>query len=352
MATECSDLEPQLMARTEEIAAVWYAALTAGNPAPLDDEKLKAAFEDVVRQLISLGMAGFLDRSAARNIGSGVAGLIDVQPGDFVTAQESLAGQLLMNTPSDLYAVWAVRVMSLLSELEAGFLAERARMARQFNLNDISKMSHDLKTPINSITGFSRVMLKGIDGPITEMHQQDLTSVFDAGQKLLGMINDLSQVWKRDAYNGDILLDSFDVANLLGDVLGTVQPILSKKNATLEIRCIGDLGAFQSEPTPIRWILLSLVLHAAKRKNPGIVSLTVGRQPGENGERLTFQITASGDWGIPIPSQNGWPVGLSDLALVVAQRFAQELGGTLDLGADGDLPITVSLPFRAADPDN
>lgn len=47
-------------------------------------------------------------------------------------------------------------------------------------------MSHELRTPLNSIIGFSRVILKGIDGPVTDLMQQDLTAIYNSGQHLLG----------------------------------------------------------------------------------------------------------------------------------------------------------------------
>jgi len=53
-------------------------------------------------------------------------------------------------------------------------------------------MSHELRTPLNSNHGFSRVIIKGIDGPITELQQQDLTAIYNSGQHLLNLINDSS----------------------------------------------------------------------------------------------------------------------------------------------------------------
>ena len=51
----------------------------------------------------------------------------------------------------------------------------------------LANMSHELRTPLNSIIGFSRVILKGIDGPTSDLQQQDLTAIYNSGQHLLGL---------------------------------------------------------------------------------------------------------------------------------------------------------------------
>ncbi|MCZ7545272.1 MAG: hypothetical protein M5R40_17900 [Anaerolineae bacterium] len=56
--------------------------------------------------------------------------------------------------------------------------------------------NHDFRTPLNSIIGFSRVILKGIDGPINDVQAEDLTSVHDGGQQLLAMFNEVIDMAK------------------------------------------------------------------------------------------------------------------------------------------------------------
>jgi len=55
-------------------------------------------------------------------------------------------------------------------------MREVDRLKSQF----LANMSHELRTPLNSIIGFSRVIIKGIDGPVTELQQQDLTAIYNS----------------------------------------------------------------------------------------------------------------------------------------------------------------------------
>ena len=55
----------------------------------------------------------------------------------------------------------------------------------------ISETAHDLKSPMNAITGFTKVVLKGIDGPVNETQISDLNTAFSAGQRMLTLLNNL-----------------------------------------------------------------------------------------------------------------------------------------------------------------
>src|SRR5690606_6455814 len=113
-------------------------------------------------------------------IGTRIVGALDVQsvtpnaftPDDIAVLQ-ILAEQVAVavdNARSYELSQRAVEEMRELDRLKSQFLAN---------------MSHELRTPLNSIIGFSRVILKGIDGPINEQQEQDLSAIYNSGQLLL-----------------------------------------------------------------------------------------------------------------------------------------------------------------------
>jgi signal transduction histidine kinase len=86
----------------------------------------------------------------------------------------------------------------------------------QLDLNDfLDWASHDLKTPLNLIIGFSKVVLKGIDGPINETQQTDLTSVHNNGQRLLSLISMLVDIARLNKGALHLSLDEVDLVELL-----------------------------------------------------------------------------------------------------------------------------------------
>src|SRR3972149_5283068 len=76
---------------------------------------------------------------------------------------------------------------------------EEMREADRLKTQFLANMSHELRTPLNSIIGFSRGILKGIDGPINETQAQDLTAIYNSGQHLLGLINDILDLSRIEA---------------------------------------------------------------------------------------------------------------------------------------------------------
>ena len=85
---------------------------------------------------------------------------------------------------------------------------------------EVYHLSHDLRGPLNSILGFSELLLEGIEGPLTEYQEADITAVYQSAQNLLSLINNLVDVSKLEA--GRLKLDFGAV-----DVEGVVQNILS-----------------------------------------------------------------------------------------------------------------------------
>jgi signal transduction histidine kinase len=63
----------------------------------------------------------------------------------------------------------------------------------------VASIAHDLRSPLNAVIGFSRVMLKGIDGPLSEMQATDLQAIYANGQAMLEMVDDLIDVAKAEA---------------------------------------------------------------------------------------------------------------------------------------------------------
>ncbi|MBK9210573.1 MAG: hypothetical protein IPL71_20740 [Anaerolineales bacterium] len=78
----------------------------------------------------------------------------------------------------------------------------------------MSWASHDLKTPLNAIIGFTKIVIKGMDGPINEMQKTDLTTAFNGSQRMLILLNNLVEMAHLN--NGDItLLQENKIAGLI-----------------------------------------------------------------------------------------------------------------------------------------
>lgn len=157
-----------------------------------------------------------------------------------------------------------------LSQQALDEMREADRLKTQF----LANMSHELRTPLNSIIGFSRVILKGIDGPVTPTQKQDLEEIYNAGQHLLGLINDILDVSKIEAGRMELAFTEVDLGEIIHGVLSTAVGLVKDKPIELITEVPDDLPSVQADKMRLRQILLNLLSNAAKFTNEGQIGIT------------------------------------------------------------------------------
>ena len=157
-------------------------------------------------------------------VGERTVGVIDIQSKDLnafsqddLSVLQSLADQVAIAIDN---AASYQRSQELIKELQ-----EVDQLKSQF----LANMSHELRTPLNSIIGFSRVILKGIDGPVTEMQQQDLTAIYNSGQHLLGLINDILDLARIEAGKMELNFEEVKLSEMVNSVLSTAKGLVKEK---------------------------------------------------------------------------------------------------------------------------
>ena len=329
---EQSQIYQILYPRRQDIAAAWSKLMITLNPTLAEATDLNPKLLHATEHLLKLLIAEPFNGEPAQTIGAMLEMLDNVQPEALLQIYELLARELVAGLTTEQLALLYPRVTSLIGALGVGCAIGKAERAKIFDMNAMSVMGHDLKTPINAITGFSKVILKGIDGPITEFQQQDLTSIHDAGQKLLTMIDELFRTAKTDAGKTYLYGDEYDVAALMGDVLHVSQPILARHEHALNIRCEGELGAMKLDASRTRWVLLGLLYSVARRTTNSTVSLAVTRETDQDTDWVLFTISVAKPVQTP-DEVDFWAddkaVGDADIALITSRRFCEELGGSL-----------------------
>ena len=175
--------------------------------------------------------------------------------------------------------------------LTAERLAEVDRLKSQF----LANMSHELRTPLNSIIGFSRVILKEIDGPITDMQRTDLQAIYDSGQHLLGLINDILEVSKIESGKMELVFEPVNLRDVVKGVMSTaIALVKDKPNVELQQIVPADLPVIEGDMRRIRQAVLNLVSNAAKFTEEGFIRVEVSATDTE-------VILAVVDSGVGIP---------------------------------------------------
>jgi GAF domain-containing protein/CheY-like chemotaxis protein len=175
--------------------------------------------------------------------------------------------QLLLTLSGSLSAV--VQSLSLLEQLQS--TNEQLRELDRMKSDFLANMSHELRTPLNSIIGFSRVMLKGIDGELTEMQEQDLTTIYSSGQHLLMLINDVLDQAKIAANKMDLKTDYFEVKSLVEGVRSIGIGLVKEKNINMTTEVAPNLPQAFGDEFRTRQVLINLISNASKFTTEGAI---------------------------------------------------------------------------------
>ncbi|HXQ33058.1 MAG TPA: response regulator, partial [Anaerolineales bacterium] len=197
---------------------------------------------------------------------------IDAFSSDDISVLQSLADQVAV-------AIDNARSYELSQQLIKD-LREVDQLKSQF----LANMSHELRTPLNSIIGFSRVILKGIDGPVTEMQQQDLTAIYNSGQHLLGLINDVLDLARIEAGKMELNFEEVHLADMTTSVMSTAKGLVKEKPIQLLQRISADMPTVRGDTMRVRQVLLNLISNASKFTDEGSITVQTVVQQGPTGK--------------------------------------------------------------------
>lgn len=270
-------------------------------------------------------------------IGSRVIGAIDIQSkianvftDDEISVLQTLADQIAVaidNARSFELSQQAVLEMREVDRLKSQFLAN---------------MSHELRTPLNSIIGFSRVILKGIDGPVTELMQQDLTAIYNSGQHLLGLINDILDLAKIEAGKMELAFDEVNIMDLTNSVMSTMTGLIKDKPIQMKKIIEPNLPTVRADAIRVRQVMINLLSNAAKFTEEGEITVRVGPNLGAIGHgEILISVTDTGagiskedqeKLFLPFSQVDASPTrktGGTGLGLSICQQLIQMHGGRI-----------------------
>lgn len=237
--------------------------------------------------------------------------------------------QLLQTLSSTLAAI--IQNAQLLEQVQAANV--RLREVDKLKSQFLANMSHELRTPLNSIIGFSRVILKGIDGPLSPMQEQDLTTIHESGKHLLNLVNDILDQAKIEAGKMELSYSFFSVAELIKSVMSTAVGLVKDKPVRLHQEIEADLPQVWGDEFRSRQVLLNLVSNAAKFTAQGSITASAFRVEENGCPMVQLSVTDTGI-GIPVDKQESIFEAFSQVESSTARQYE---------GTGLGLPIAKSL---------
>lgn len=159
--------------------------------------------------------------------------------------------------------------------------AEQLEMTEAFKARFLANMSHDLMEPLNTIVGFSRLLLKGIDGALNERQREDIDQIYTDGQRLHVLINDILSVSELEAGLVELRLQPVDLTELVVGLMPTADALVRGKPIVLNRDIPSDLPELHADPLRLRQVLVHLLNNAAKFTERGEIMLRAWENEGE-----------------------------------------------------------------------
>jgi len=233
-------------------------------------------------------------------------------------------------------------VVALYAELndKADFLQRASELKSHF----LSNMSHEFRTPLNSITALSQILLDRLDGDLTAEQEKQVKYIRSSAQDLTEIVNDLLDLAKVEAGKVTLRPTRFHVAGLFAALRGMLRPLLSQNSSVnLVFEEPTDIPDIYSDEAKISQILRNFISNALKFTERGEVRVSAALG---HDETVVFSVADTGI-GIAPPDQERifeeWAqvegrlqksVKGTGLGLPLSRKFAQLLGGDVYVKSD------------------
>ena len=243
-------------------------------------------------------------------------------------------------------------VVALYAELDEK--ADHLRRADELKTRFLSNMSHEFRSPLNSIIALSGLLLDRSDGDLTPDQEQQVVYVRKAARDLLELVDDLLDLAKVESGKIEAKPVEFRVADLFAALRGMLRPLLLNQSVDLVFEDVEDIPELFSDEGKISQILRNFISNALKFTERGEVRVSAGVA----GDEVFFSVA---DTGIGIASEDQQRIFQdftqvdnpiqkrvkgTGLGLPLSKKLAELLGGGIRLESEmgRGSKFTVQLP--------
>jgi signal transduction histidine kinase/DNA-binding response OmpR family regulator len=248
-------------------------------------------------------------------------------------------------------------VVALYAELDEK--ADHLRRADEMKSRFLSNMSHEFRTPLNSIRALSRLLLDRIDGELTSEQEKQVGFISKASDDLTALVDDLLDLAKIEAGKIEVRPIEFSVANLFSALRGMLRPLLVGDAVKLVFEEPPPSLTLYNDEGKVSQILRNFISNAIKFTEAGEVRVSAHWSEDRRTVRFCVSDTGIGiaaedqgrifDEFMQLPSPLQGRVKGTGLGLPLCRRLAHLLGGDVSVkserGVGSVFAATVSAHF-------
>ena len=250
-------------------------------------------------------------------------------------------------------------VVALYAELEERAIA--LRRADELKSQFLSYVSHEFRTPVNSVMALTHLLLRRTDGELTAEQEKQVMFIRKAVEGLAEMVNDLLDLAKVESGKTEVRKTDVEVSQVMGAVRALMRPLATNEAVTLTFEECPSSLVIETDEAKLGQILRNLVSNALKFTERGEVRVRTNCNPA--GDLVSFFVE---DTGIGIApehldvifqefsqihhSMQGRVKG-TGLGLSLSRKLAELLGGTLEVSSRQGVGSTfvLTLPRGAVE---
>jgi len=230
------------------------------------------------------------------------------------------------------------------------------RRASDVKSRVVTNVSHEFRTPINSILGITQLLLDRLDGDLTDEQEKQLRFVRTSAESLSELVNDLLDLSRIEAGRHELRVSKSSVADLLASLRGMMQPLAKGGVALVIDDPPPSVPELETDVGKVSQILRNLTSNALKFTEKGHVRVRVSSPAAD---RVRVDVIDSGigilpedqervfDEFVQIDSAIQRRVRGSGLGLPLSRRLAEFLGGTLTVTSKPGTGSTFTLEVPA-----
>jgi tubulin-specific chaperone A len=230
--------------------------------------------------------------------------------------------------------------------------AEELTTSSKYKSEFLSNMSHELRTPLNSLLILARMLADNKDNNLSEKQVKFSRTIYDSGNDLLSLINDILDLSKIESGKTELEITSIDLDEFSAELQSRFQPVAENKGISFEIDSKQAPDVLKSDDQKLSQVLKNFISNAIKFTHSGTVKLKIGPVPdkitlttaGLNRDNsLAFTVS---DTGIGIPEDKKGIIfeafqqvdgstsrkyGGTGLGLSISRELTRLLGGEIHL---------------------
>jgi signal transduction histidine kinase/HAMP domain-containing protein len=254
-------------------------------------------------------------------------------------------------------SVLAIQNARLFREIEEK--SRQLEVANRHKSDFLANVSHDLRTPLNSIIGFTRIVLRRTGDQIADLQKENLQKVLISSEHLLKLINGLLDLAKIEAGKMEIIAETVRVEDIVSMATATVEPLLKDGRVRFVKDIHPDLPPLNTDRDKLKQILLNLLSNAAKFTEKGEIKVAAWQENGN------VKLIVS-DTGIGMKKEaldhifeefrqaektTASKYGGTGLGLAIVKKFTNLMGGNIgvesEVGKGSKFTITIPINLKA-----